>query len=186
MEFISNQRVKDGIWDTFVKDIIDMDVYGSDEQKESRKSNEILQNAQEDVLKAQISLLRKTLELDCHKYKNQDPLQFWKKDKSFLLLHDAARFHLCSMASSAPSERTFKSSSFIFSENRPLLDEQNVEYATFIRENYSMDELIDELLELGIDFNGMCLELDEESGPILSEDVMNIEDVDEIESSTDQ
>jgi hypothetical protein len=67
MEFISNQRVKDGIWDTFVKDIIDMDVYGSDEQKESRKSNEILQNAQEDVLKAQISLLRKTLEVDCHK-----------------------------------------------------------------------------------------------------------------------
>jgi hypothetical protein len=80
------------------------------------------------------------------------------------------------MASSAPSERLFKSGSNIFSEDRSQMDPTNVEYATFIRENYhlisnySVEELVDKLLKmdpnllLNLDFTDKS-EIDVESGP---------------------
>jgi hypothetical protein len=176
MDFIKESKIKDGVWGTFADDLIDMDLFGTQEQILSRKENTIMKSAQEAALQSQILLLRTTFETQKDKYKTLDPLEFWKQDKSFSLLHDVARFHLCSMASSAPSERLFKSSSNIYSQDRSQMDPTNVEYATFIRENYhlisnySVEELVDKLLKmdpnllLNLDFTDKS-EIDVESGP---------------------
>jgi len=160
MEFIrgpDSAEIKNGIWKTFTCDLIDMDLFGTPEQVVSRRENVIMKLAQEAALHSQVLLLRTTFETQ-NKFQTTDPLEFWKQDKSFTLLHDVVRFHLCSMASSAPSERLFKSSNNIFSHDRSQMDPTNVEYATFIRENYhlisnySVEELVEQLLSINSNF----------------------------------
>jgi hypothetical protein len=64
---------------------------------------------------------------------------------------------LGTVATSTPSERTFKSASFIYTTDRPMLNEENVEYMVMIRQNYSLlkryslDELLDMLIKEGFD-----------------------------------
>jgi hypothetical protein len=66
-----------------------------------------------------------------------------------------AKFALCLQATSAPSERSFKSASFLYDKDRASLDEENIEKMVFIRENYrfvedfSLAELLDKLIAHG-------------------------------------
>jgi hypothetical protein len=85
-------------------------------------------------------------------HRESDPLQWWKNEKHHTLLHHFAKFALCLQATSAPSERSFKSASFLYDKDRASLDEENIEKMVFIRENYrfvedfSLAELLDKLI----------------------------------------
>jgi hypothetical protein len=45
MEFIKEPKIKDEIWKTFTDDLIDMDLFGTQEQILSRKENSIMKSA---------------------------------------------------------------------------------------------------------------------------------------------
>jgi len=132
LEFV-DLTTRDLIWNTLYEDIIDLK-FTSEEEKEM----DILKH-KESVIKSSLQLLRATFEKKKSELNKMNPLDWWKKNEVTLsILVPYVKLTLCTMATSAPCERTFKSTSFLYNENRSMLDEENVEKMVFIRENYDL------------------------------------------------
>jgi len=83
-------------------------------------------------------------------------LVFWKQNASrFEMVVSYAKMHLCLIATSIPSEKTFRSATFLYSAERANLDESDAEKIVFIRQNMHFvdmiprDILVKKLLERG-------------------------------------
>jgi hypothetical protein len=153
------KEVKDGIWRTAKEEILDMEMEGmviNGQTCLDQSSLDKLRESKAVILEHQLLILRTTFEDKNFRsqHKDFDPLEYWKTDKNLLALHEYAKLQLCTMSSSAPVERSFKSASRFSTDDRPNLEPENVEMCTFIRENYrfikdcSISDLLDKILEM--------------------------------------
>jgi len=87
---------------------------------------------------AAICEIRKYI-LDSSNDKSLDPLPWWKKHKEmFPKLAKLAKSILCTLATSAPSERAFSSAGLTVTAKRNRLKPRNVNIILFIHDNFEL------------------------------------------------
>lgn len=139
LEFIT-EELRNKVWQKLEKEIDDIDL---------EKSSGLypIGNLTDDL-----KLMRKFFEFNAKQFKAMqkfDVLKWWKDFNRGALLAPYAKMYLCRPATSASSERVFKSAGYTYTEERTRLESEKVQEMVFIKENKGLlPKEIGELLNM--------------------------------------
>ncbi len=178
--FVSSERQK-RLWGKLIEDAL----------RFTDTNDEVRLKFQKNSLTGAKPLLIIAMEAWVAKAKNQDPLEFWKAQESdsvTSMFYDVAAMYLSGVATSAPSERAFSSTTGSITKKRTQLGDDTLEMITVCRDwvrqpSFAQDEIVQRLISLNDDV--------EEAGSVEGEgddddDDDNDGDADEMENNDDE